>query len=42
VPKNHGTGEFNKSYFMKLGEGVVFESSVLLFHHEATKYKNQE
>jgi acetyltransferase-like isoleucine patch superfamily enzyme len=34
VPKSHGTGEFNKSDFRKLGEGVVFESGVLVFHPE--------
>jgi len=34
VPKSHGTGRFNKSDFKKLGDRVVFESGVLVFHPE--------
>jgi acetyltransferase-like isoleucine patch superfamily enzyme len=34
VPKSHGTGMFNKTDFRKLGERVVFESGVLVFHPE--------
>lgn len=34
MPKSHGTGKFNKTDFRKLGEGVVFESDVLVFHPE--------
>ena len=34
MPKSHGTGRFNKSDFKKLGDRVVFESGVLVFHPE--------
>jgi len=32
--KSHGTGEFSLEQFAHLGEGVVFESGVLVFHPE--------
>ena len=32
--KSHGTGLFEPSQFAKLGEGVVFEGGVLVFHPE--------
>lgn len=32
--KSHGTGEFKNSQFAKLGENVVFETGVLVFHPE--------
>lgn len=34
MPKSHGTGRFNKTDFKKLGDRVVFESGVLVFHPE--------
>jgi acetyltransferase-like isoleucine patch superfamily enzyme len=34
MPKSHGTGKFNKTDFRKFGEGVVFESGILVFHPE--------
>ncbi|MFA5903375.1 MAG: acyltransferase [Desulfobacula sp.] len=33
-PRSHGTGEFQLSDFSYLGQGVVFESHVLVFHPE--------
>lgn len=33
-PHSHGTGEFNPSQFAKLGQGVIFEPGVLVFHPE--------
>jgi acetyltransferase-like isoleucine patch superfamily enzyme len=33
-PHSHGTGNFTPSQFAKLGEGVIFESGVLVFHPE--------
>jgi acetyltransferase-like isoleucine patch superfamily enzyme len=33
-PSSHGTGEFNLEDFRHLGEGVVFEAGVLVFHPE--------
>ncbi len=33
-PRSHGTGEFQLSDFYYLGQGVVFESHVLVFHPE--------
>ncbi len=32
--RSHGTGQFNPSDFSDLGEGVVFEPGVLVFHPE--------
>lgn len=32
--KSHGTGEFSTTQFARLGEGVVFEPGVLVFHPE--------
>lgn len=34
APRSHGTGEFKLSDFASLGEGVVFEAGVLVFHPE--------
>ena len=33
-PRSHGSGEFDPSHFAKLGEGVIFEPGVLVFHPE--------
>lgn len=33
-PRSHGTGDFDPSQFAKLGEGVIFEAGVLVFHPE--------
>jgi hypothetical protein len=33
-PRSHGTGEFETFQFAKLGQGVIFESGVLVFHPE--------
>jgi len=33
-PRSHGTGEFRPEQFRRLGEGVVFEPGVLVFHPE--------
>jgi len=33
-PKTHGTGEFTPGDFQSLGQGVVFEPGVLVFHPE--------
>jgi acetyltransferase-like isoleucine patch superfamily enzyme len=33
-PGSHGTGAFTPSQFAKLGEGVIFEPGVLVFHPE--------
>jgi acetyltransferase-like isoleucine patch superfamily enzyme len=30
--QSHGTGEFQRTDFCALGEGVVFEAGVLVFH----------
>ncbi len=32
--RSHGTGEFSPSQFARLGQGVVFEPGVLVFHPE--------
>ena len=32
--KSHGTGKFSSSQFAKLGQNVVFETGVLVFHPE--------
>ena len=34
APRSHGTGEFSPEQFAALGEGVVFEPGVLVFHPE--------
>jgi acetyltransferase-like isoleucine patch superfamily enzyme len=34
VRRSHGTGEFRPEQFARLGEGVVFEAGVLVFHPE--------
>jgi len=34
MPKSHGTGEFSTKDFAKLGNNVVFEKGVLVFHPE--------
>lgn len=34
MPKSHGTGNFNPSDFKKLGQNVVFENGVMVFHPE--------
>lgn len=34
MPKSHGTGNFREIDFRKLGERVVFEAGVLIFHPE--------
>jgi acetyltransferase-like isoleucine patch superfamily enzyme len=33
-PRSHGTGEFEPSQFAKLGQNVIFEPGVLVFHPE--------
>ncbi|MFP4056857.1 MAG: acyltransferase [Candidatus Brocadiia bacterium] len=33
-PRSHGTGQFRPRDFARLGEGVVFEPGVLVFHPE--------
>ena len=33
-PHSHGSGKFSLSQFAKLGQGVVFENGVLVFHPE--------
>lgn len=33
-PASHGDGEFTRSDFASIGEGVVFEKGVLVFHPE--------
>lgn len=33
-PHSHGTGEFEPSQFAMLGQGVIFEPGVLVFHPE--------
>jgi len=33
-PKSHGTGQFELTQFARLGQGVVFEPGVLVFHPE--------
>ena len=32
--QSHGTGEFHLTDFCALGEGVIFEAGVLVFHPE--------
>jgi len=32
--RSHGTGEFTLDMFKKIGENVVFEKGVLVFHPE--------
>jgi acetyltransferase-like isoleucine patch superfamily enzyme len=34
VRRSHGSGEFRPEQFARLGQGVVFESGVLIFHPE--------
>ena len=34
MPKSHGTGNFIPSDFKKLGQNVVFENGVMVFHPE--------
>jgi acetyltransferase-like isoleucine patch superfamily enzyme len=34
APRSHGSGEFNVDEFRHLGQGVVFEPAVLVFHPE--------
>jgi acetyltransferase-like isoleucine patch superfamily enzyme len=34
MARSHGTGQFEASQFARLGEGVVFEPGVLVFHPE--------
>jgi len=34
MPKSHGDGVFNRSDFKKLGQNVIFEKGVLVFHPE--------
>jgi acetyltransferase-like isoleucine patch superfamily enzyme len=34
IIKSHGSGAFNQEDFLELGENVVFESGVLVFHPE--------
>jgi acetyltransferase-like isoleucine patch superfamily enzyme len=33
-PRSHGTGEFQLSQFARLGQNIVFEPGVLVFHPE--------
>ncbi len=33
-PHSHGTGEFHPSQFAKLGQGVILEPGILVFHPE--------
>ncbi|MDD5687995.1 MAG: acyltransferase [Elusimicrobia bacterium] len=34
IYKSHGTGKFNRKMFKKIGENVIFEKGVLVFHPE--------
>jgi acetyltransferase-like isoleucine patch superfamily enzyme len=34
MPRSHGTGQFSPDQFARIGENVVFESGVLVFHPE--------
>ncbi len=34
MTRSHGTGEWDRSQFARLGEGVVIEAGVLVFHPE--------
>ena len=34
IRRSHGTGEFTLEQFARLGDGVVFEPGVLVFHPE--------
>lgn len=34
TPRSHGTGEFGRDAFRRLGEGVIVEPGVLVFHPE--------
>lgn len=38
--QSHGTGEFDRSMFAKLGHDVVFEPGVLVFHPENIEIEN--
>jgi acetyltransferase-like isoleucine patch superfamily enzyme len=40
-PHSHGTGEFNPSQFARLGQGVVFEAGVLVFHPENIEIQDE-
>jgi acetyltransferase-like isoleucine patch superfamily enzyme len=39
-PRSHGTGQFEPSQFAKLGQNVVFETGVLVFHPENIEIQN--
>lgn len=34
MARSHGSGEFSRAEFARLGDGVVFEAGVLVFHPE--------
>jgi acetyltransferase-like isoleucine patch superfamily enzyme len=34
APRSHGSGQFDPAQFAYLGEGVIFEAGVLVFHPE--------
>jgi acetyltransferase-like isoleucine patch superfamily enzyme len=37
---SHGTGEFDRSQFARIGENVIFEPGVLVFHPEQIRIGN--
>lgn len=39
-PRSHGTGEFQLSQFAKLGQNIVFETGVMVFHPENIEIEN--
>lgn len=39
-PRTHGTGDFELSQFAKLGQNVIFETGVLVFHPENIEIQN--
>jgi acetyltransferase-like isoleucine patch superfamily enzyme len=34
APRSHGSGQFSTAQFARLGQGVIFEAGVLIFHAE--------
>ena len=39
--RSHGSGQFTPEQFLRLGEGVVFEAGVLVFHPETIEIGSQ-
>jgi acetyltransferase-like isoleucine patch superfamily enzyme len=40
IRKSHGTGKFDRSQFYRIGQNVVIEDGVLIFHPENIEIGN--